>query len=135
MRRRDFLKSTVLLAAAPTTFPGVWRAHPATAAVRKTEAFDFARLKDQARALAAAPYQPPYHIFPKALADLDYDQYQAIRFRPDRALWAREPLDFRAGFFHRGPMFKEPVRMYEVINRQAQEIAYDPATFDFRKSG
>jgi periplasmic glucans biosynthesis protein len=132
MRRRDFLKSTVLLAAA---FPALWRAHPATAAVRKPEAFDFARLKGQARALAAAPYQPPQHTLPKPLAGLDYDEYQAIRFRADRALWARESLDFRAGFFHRGPMFKEPVRMYEVMDGQAQEIVYDPAMFDFSKSG
>jgi glucans biosynthesis protein len=134
MRRRDFLKSTVVLAAAPTTWAGLWPAHPATAAVRKTQPFDFAWLKGYARALAAAPYQPPQHTLPKPLAGLDYDRYQAIRFRADRALWAREPVDFRAGFFHRGPMFKEPVRMYEVMDGQAQEIVYDPAMFDFSKS-
>ncbi|HSE89631.1 MAG TPA: glucan biosynthesis protein D [Candidatus Binatia bacterium] len=133
MRRRDFLKSTVILAATPTSLPDLLAG--AALPVGKSQAFDFAWLKGHARALAGAPYQPPHRTLPKALADLDYDQYQVIRFRPDRALWAREPLDFRAGFFHRGPMFKEPVRMHEVMNGQAQEIVYDPAMFDFSKSG
>ena len=135
MRRRDFLKSTVILAATPMAFPNLLLAGPPALPVGKSQAFDFAWLKGHARALAGAAYQPPEHTLPKPLANLDYDQYQAIRFRAERSQWAGEALDFRVQFFHRGPMFKEPVRMYEVVNGQAQEIAYDPAMFDLRKSG
>jgi glucans biosynthesis protein len=135
MRRRDFLKFAAILSAA-TMFPDPLQADSSTPSpIGKSQAFDFAWLKGHARALAAAPYQPPRHTLPKVLANLDYDQYQAIRFRPDQALWAREPFDFRAGLFHRGPMFKEPVRVYEVMNGQVQEIVYDPAMFDFSKNG
>jgi periplasmic glucans biosynthesis protein len=135
MRRRDFLKSTALLAATPMAFPDLLLAGPPVLPVGKPKAFDFAWLKGHARALAATSYQPPQHTLPKALADLSYDQYQAIRFRTDRAQWAADGLDFHVQFFHRGPLFKEPVRIYEAVNGQAQEIAYDPAMFDFRKSG
>jgi len=134
MRRRDFLKSTVILAATPMAFPDLL-AGAAALPVGKSQAFDFAWLKGHARALAGAAYQPPEQTLPKALAKLDYDQYHAIRFRTDRTQWAGQGLGFGLQFFHRGPMFKEPVRMYEVVNGQAQEIIYDPAMFDFRKSG
>jgi len=103
--------------------------------IGKSHAFDFAWLKGHAHALAASSYQPPQHTLPKALANLSYDQYQAIRFRTDRAQWAADGLDFHVQFFHRGPLFKQQVRIYEVVNVEAREIAYDPAMFDFRKSG
>ena len=126
MRRRDFLKSTVILAATPMSLPDLL-AGAAALPVGKSQAFDFAWLKGHARALAGAAYQPPEQTLPKALAKLDYDQYHAIRFRTDRTQWAGQGLGFGLQFFHRGPMFKEPVRMYEVVNGQAQEIIYDPA--------
>ena len=134
MRRRDFLKSTVYSCRNADVAPDLL-AGAAALPVEKSQAFDFAWLKGHARALAGAGYQPPEHTLPKSLANLDYDQYQAIRFRAERSQWAGEAVPFRVQFFHRGPMFKEPVRMYEVVNGQAQEIIYDPAMFDFRKSG
>ena len=103
--------------------------------IGKLQAFDFAWLKGHARALAGAAYQPPEQPLPKILTNLDWDQYQAIRFRTDRAQWAGDGVDFRVQFFHPGPLFKEPVRIYEVVNGQAREIVYDPAMFDFRNSG
>jgi glucans biosynthesis protein len=103
--------------------------------IGKPQPFDYARLKGHARALANAAYQPPRNTLPKTLADLGWDEYQSIHFLPDHALWTKEALKFQLRFFHLGRAFKEPVHMYEVINGQAQEIAYDPAMFDLRKSG
>ena len=97
--------------------------------------FDFATLKGQARALAGAPYQPFAGTLPPAVAALDWDQYQSIQFRADHALWADRDLRFQAKFFHLGLFFKKPVRMYELADGQAQELAYDPAMFDYGKSG
>src|SRR5262245_7737442 len=127
MRRRAFLRSAALLAAAPFS--------RALAQADKPQPFDFARLKGQARALAAAPYQAPPKSLPRALADLDWDQYQAIRFRPEHALWADRDLPFRLSFFHLGRGFREPVRMHEVADGQARRIGYDPGMFDLGKSG
>jgi periplasmic glucans biosynthesis protein len=103
--------------------------------VGKSQAFDYAWLKGHARALAGIPYRPARDTLPKILANLGWDEYQSIHFRPDHALWSKDAFKFRLQFFHLGRTFKEPVHMYEVTGGQAQEIAYDPAMFDLRKSG
>lgn len=97
--------------------------------------FDYAALKGQARALASRAYEPPKGELPPSVAALNWDQYQALRFRADHALWAGEKRRFQAQFFHLGLFFKRPVRLYELADGQAQELAYDPALFDYGKSG
>ena len=97
--------------------------------------FDLAWLKGRARALAAAPYQAPTAKLPAAIAALDWDQYQAIRFKPEHALWADTTARFQIELFHLGLFFKRPVQMFEVVGGQAQQLAYDPAMFDYGKSG
>ena len=114
--------------AAPTGAPGMRTAAAA-------EAFDYAQLKGQARSLAGQPYQAPKSNLAPMLADLTYDQYNNIRARQDHSLWADEALDFHIQFFHTGRGFTENVRMYEVRNGQARAILYDPAMFDYDRSG
>jgi glucans biosynthesis protein len=69
------------------------------------------------------------------MAKLGYDQYQSIRFRGDHSLWGDAGLAFRLQFFHVGRTFTQPVHMYEVVDGQAREIVYDPAMFEWDKSG
>jgi glucans biosynthesis protein len=141
MKRRDLLKASAALAAAgfPAT-PLLAAAVTATATGKlkhlgAAQAFDYAWLKGQARAQAGNPYQAPVSNIPDVVKNLDWDQYQAIQYRDDHALWDTDNLRFRARFFHLGLSFKTPVQIYEVSNGQAQEIAYDPAMFDYGKSG
>ena len=124
MRRRDFVKSALVLSA-------LSRADLAVSAT----AFDYAVLKGRARMLAANDYHPPEKLAPQFLRDLTYDQYQAIRFRHDHALWAQLQSDFRLEFFHCGRGFKEPVEFYEVVAGAAREIRYRPDMFEFDGSG
>jgi glucans biosynthesis protein len=105
------------------------------AAPAAAQAFDFAWLKGQAHWLASNAFQPSKDVLPPAMGKLGYDQYQSIRFRGDHALWADAGLAFRLQFFHVGRNFTEPVHMYEVIEGQAREIVYDPAMFEWDKSG
>ena len=42
---------------------------------------------------------------------------------------------FQLKFFHLGMYSNAPVRMYEVVDGRRSEIAYDPAMFDYGKSG
>ncbi|MBO0211823.1 glucan biosynthesis protein, partial [Vibrio sp. Vb0877] len=42
----------------------------------------FEALAQRAERLAAEPYRPPGNDLPQELAALDYDAFQAIRFRP-----------------------------------------------------
>ncbi|TFH88476.1 glucan biosynthesis protein D [Billgrantia azerbaijanica] len=137
MKRRDFLKLTgalggsgllplsTLLAAAQDAAPGA-----------TGEPFDYAWLKGLARQLSTqAPREHTIEL-PEPIRDLDWDDYQAIRYRPPRALWADEAGSaFRAQLFHLGLYYKTPVRIYEVIDGRAHELAFDPARFDYGETG
>ncbi len=135
IRRRDFLKSALILAGAPLSMPALLPSVAAAQPSRKLQQFDYIWLKNQARRRSCSSYQAPKVSLPKALAKLDYDDYQSIRFDRDRSLWADDGLPFRVEFFHRGPMFSEPVRMHEIVDAQAREILYHPAMFDLRRTG
>ncbi len=97
--------------------------------------FDFAWLKGHAQWLAGNPYRPGNQPLPSAMTSLGYDQYQSIRFRPDKALWHDAGLEFRLQFFHVGRGFVEPVRLYEVVDGRTREIQYDPSLFTWDGSG
>src|ERR1700733_4075780 len=97
--------------------------------------FSYPMLKDAARTLASASYQPQPGKLPSSLANLTWDQWEAIRFRDEHALWAGEGLRFQVKFLHLGLEVKTPVRMFTIDAGLAQEITYDPALFDFSKSG
>ncbi|MBT2324000.1 glucan biosynthesis protein D [Variovorax paradoxus] len=136
MQRRSFLAAGALAA---TGCSNAVVAPAAQAAglqpLGRPEKFDYAWLKGVARELADTPYRPHGKALPSDVAALDWDQYQAIRFKPDHALWADGGLRFQVRLFHLGLFFKRPVRMFELVDGQAQELAYDPAMFDYGKSG
>lgn len=138
MQRRDFLQAAGALVAAG------FQVHPLVAAAAapsplkflgKPRAFDYAWLKGYARQMAEQPYRAPENHIPDEVKNLDWDQYQAINYRPDHALWANDKLRFQARFFHLGLYFKSPVQIFELNKGMAQELAYDPAMFDYGKSG
>jgi periplasmic glucans biosynthesis protein len=138
MQRRHFLRTCAALIAAGLLRPGRSAAGPAATALSPLgmpQTFDYAWLKGRARELANGIYQPPMSHIPNAVKVLDWDQYQAIRYRPDHALWASDRRRFQVKFFHLGLYYQNPVRMYEVVDGQAQELAYDPSMFDYGKSG
>lgn len=128
IHRRDLLKSALCLTATAST-------SRLFAAESSPEAFSYAVLKGHARALAADSYRPPAKLAPETLQGLDYDQYQSIRFRPERALWADADRGFRVQFYHLGRGFKEPVQMFEVVNGEARELTYRAVDYDFGRSG
>ena len=136
MQRRKFLRS-LSSAALAGGLPGfafgadAGRLKP----LGKPQPFDYAGLKAQARALAGVAYLAADRKLPATLRDLDYDRYQTIRFRSERALWADDDLEFQARFFHPGLFFNEPVRIHEVIEGAAQELSFDSRLFDYGRSG
>ena len=133
MQRRTLLRAGAALGTTGALWPFADAA--ALLPLGKPQRFDLAWLKGRARALAAAPYQAAQSRLPAPIAALDWDQYQAIRFRPEHALWADAKLRFQIELFHLGLYFKRPVQMFEVVGGQAQQLAYDPSMFDYGKSG
>ncbi len=99
--------------------------------VPAARAFGFDDVDRLARDLASRPQPKPAFVLPKFLKDLTYDQTRDIRFNPDHALWRADRLPFEIQFFHLGGYFDLPVRVYEVVNNQVREVAYDPASFNY----
>jgi periplasmic glucans biosynthesis protein len=141
--RRALLKSALSLAAGQAMYSELSKAAqappPATGqsitANGPPQPFDFAWLKGQAHYLASNGYQESKDLLPPSMAKLGYDQYQSIRFRGDHSLWGDAGFAFRLQFFHAGRTFNQPVHLYEVVDGQAREILYDPAMFEWDKSG
>lgn len=88
-----------------------------------------AEVVEQALTLAGQDWQPPPEPHP-ALAALNYDQYRAIRFDAERALWADDP-GFRVQFFHPGFLFNETVRMHQIDRGEVQALPFAPQRFRF----
>ncbi len=120
--------------AARTAGAGVVEAHPLKT-VGDPQQFDFARLKGDARSLASKPYVPPSATLPGPIRQLTWDQMQAIRFKDSHSLWRDDGLEFRVRFFHLGLYNKVPVKIYEVVDGKARQLAYDPRLFDYGDSG
>lgn len=138
MLRRDFLKVSSALAVAGFPASSLLAAAAAPGKLQflgQPQAFDYAWLKGHAKQLASQPYRLLENHIPAEVKALDWDQYQAISYRGDHALWAKEKSRFQVRFFHLGLFFKTPVHVYELKNGQAQELAYDPAMFNYGKSG
>lgn len=135
MHRRQFLIRAGAALAASGLLPAL-ATSPAPATLGQRHRFDYAWLKGHARALAGRPYTPRGEVTHPAVTALGWEQYHALRTRPERALWHDLPgTRFRATFFHLGLGFRRPVRLYEVADGQARELAYDPAMFDYGRSG
>lgn len=138
MQRRDLLKASAALALAGFSAPQLYAAGNAPAKLKtlgKAVPFDFAWLKGRARALAGQPYHLPTTEVPAAVKALDWDQHQSIAYRDDHALWAGEKLRFQAKFFHLGMYATQSVKIHELEDGKARELAYDPAMFNYGKSG
>lgn len=93
--------------------------------------FDTSMVRRIARDLASKPYKAPSEELPSHFANMDYDQYRAVRFLPERSLWRGENLPFEVQFFHRGFFYKNRVDIFEVNNGRASKIAYQPDLFSF----
>ncbi len=108
---------------------------PGIRRIGKPEPFDYAKLKGVARQMAGNPYKPPRDDLPSAIAALNWDKWQSIRFRNEASLWADDHLRYQVRFFHLGFTIKKPVRMHVVENGQEQELGYDRSMFDYSGSG
>ena len=89
--------------------------------------FTRSTVHDIAQKLAQSPFQPPPTAdLPKFLADLTYDQYRALYFRPEAALWAADGLPFQIQLLPRGFFYKERIEVATVDGGQAHHVAYSP---------
>ena len=103
---------------------------PQTAPPAEPGPFGFDKVQELARQRASREFKPPPQNLPATLANLTYDQYRDIRFRPTSALWRGQSL-FEVQFFHRGYRVRQRVSVYEVTPAGAGLIEYSPRLFTF----
>jgi len=96
--------------------------------------FSFDWLREQAKQLAAQPYQAPIIRQADILDRIDYDAHLEIQFRPEAALWQQGDGPYPVRFFHLGRLFPTPVKIYAVRGGTAREVRYSSHLFTFGKA-
>ena len=84
--------------------------------------------------LAAEPYSQPASI-EGDMRRLTYDQYRALRPRPDTALWRDSNGLFRAEFIPAGFIYEKPVQIFVVEGENATALLLNANQFDFSDTG
>lgn len=102
----------------------------ALAIVPSTHATFFDDLQSRAKALSTQAFVAPEKNLPKELADLSYDQYRAIRFRPEAALWKNSSA-FEIQLFHPGFLYQEPVTLNEINGSAITPLPMKQAWFTY----
>src|SRR5260370_4454917 len=98
------------------------------------DAATFAAVEAMAAKLAAEPYKEPASI-EGDMRRLTYDQYRALRPRPDTALWRESNGLFRVEFFPAGFIYEKPVQIFVVERENARPIPLAPDQCDFSDTG
>src|SRR5687768_3933100 len=98
---------------------------------RPTEMFDRAILV--ARAADLAKQQHVRSVLPEReqRRALTYDEYRAIRFQPENAIWLRENRSFAVDLFYPGFIFDTPVNINLVVGRTARRVLFKNELFDY----
>jgi glucans biosynthesis protein len=94
--------------------------------------FDLDHLRERAARLAEAEPRVLEVELPGALAELDYDGYRRIDFRPEARLWAGAEGGFTLDLMHLGSLFRIPVRMHEVEGGRVRELPFRSGWFEYR---
>jgi glucans biosynthesis protein len=120
--RRRFLAGVAGAAALPAL-------HPLRLIAQEAEAFSFDALADRMR-LAALGDPVEAETFGGFLTELDYDDYQRIRFNRDRARWS-DGGAFRLNAFHPGWLFREAVQINEIRDGRAERMHFSTEDFEY----
>lgn len=93
-------------------------------------AFDFAQLDERARVLAETPYKSPKQI-PRFMREINYDQYQGMRFDPAQSLWRENNSRFQVMFFPAGLFYTHPVRINVIEAAGVKPVSFRKNLFEF----
>ena len=98
--------------------------------------FTFAEVRRRAAVLASRPFEEQEDDLPHAVRDLNYDQYRAIRFRPEKALWRSAGLPFEVQFFQRASFdfmasSLDKVVIHIVDQGRVERVPYTSDLFNF----
>lgn len=84
----------------------------------------------KAEALAGKEYQAPPQI-PRFMRELNYDQYQGIRFKPENSLWQDSDSDFNAMLVPPGLFYTHPVTINIVKQGEIEPLPFSKSHFTY----
>lgn len=90
----------------------------------------FDAISSRAKLLAKREYKPLETNIPEALANMDYDQYRSIRFRPESSIWHNESL-FELQLFHPGFLYREPVVLHMAADGADSYVQFKQEFFNY----
>jgi len=90
----------------------------------------FDAIASRAKLLARREYKPIQANIPEALANMNYDQYRSIRFRPESSLWHNESL-FELQLFHPGFLYREPVTLHMATDGSDAFVQFKQEYFNY----
>ena len=96
--------------------------------------FRFEDVARRARDLAATPYDGSVAPLPDPIANLDFDAYRDIRFRPERSLLNVPGRPFRMQLFHLGFLYTRPITVNVIRDGVPTPVPYQPQLFDFGRT-
>ena len=92
--------------------------------------FAFEDLRLLAEKLAAQDLKPATNEIDESLLNLSYEQYQAIQFDHNQALWREDGLPFQLEFFLPGGGHKQVVALHEIKDGEVRGIEFDVKLFN-----
>ena len=95
----------------------------------KPTVFDFEDVMEKARLLSEQPYQEQKLNLPTELADMDYDEFRTLRYKRESGPWYNQNIPFELQFFHMGSIYKNSVRINQIIDNKSSYIPYLSNTF------
>lgn len=91
----------------------------------------FESIVERARELSTRAYEGAETGLPPVLAELGYDGYRDIRFRPESSLLRGDPSGFEVQLFHCGYLFRSPVAIHVVTGGESRRAPYRASDFEF----
>jgi len=80
--------------------------------------------------VAAKPYKAPPQV-PRFLRELSYNDYQNIRFNPDKSLWQESKSDFQVMLVPPGLYYTQTVKINVVDSQGAKLLPFQEELFNF----
>jgi glucans biosynthesis protein len=90
----------------------------------------FNAIEARAKSLAQSDFKPVETNIPDELANMTYDQYRSIHFRPEASLWRGESL-FEIQLFHPGFLYREPVVLHMASSEGDPSLKFKQDFFNY----
>lgn len=101
----------------------------ASPSLAQESVFNYDDVVLKARALSLSPYEKQKNNLPDELKEMDYDAFRHIRYVREEGPWYGKNIPFEIQFFHMGSIYKNSVRINEIIAGKPVYIPYESKAF------